>query len=364
MITYCTNIHPGDTWEAVCSQLEGHTLDVKRAVCPDRPFPVGLRLSARAAGEVGADEARRFGDWCAGHGLFVCTLNGFPYGRFHGVPVKERVYLPDWRDPARLEYTERLVALLAQWLPQGLTGSISTVPLGYRTALEGDDLGPALRNLERALLCVARVAQTVGKRLVLSVEPEPGCYLETTDDVVRFFETLPFSAELRSHLAVCYDCCHQALQYESPAHSLSALRRAGIPVGHVQVSSALRVAGDRLSALEPFCEPCYLHQTVGRRGDGSLVRFPDLPPALTCDERVEEWRAHFHVPVFLDRAGACGTTRGFLEHALPLFEPEVLLEVETYTWGVLPPELRTETVTASLVRELEWVSRHRVPQGR
>jgi hypothetical protein len=178
--------------------------------------------------------------------------------------------------------------------------------------------------------------------------------------VVRFFEGLPLRPELRELLAVCYDCCHQALAFEEPAESLARLREAGIRVAHVQVSSALRCEGRSLGRLANFCEPWYLHQTVGRRGDGTLLRCKDLPEAIGLQAPdVEEWRVHFHVPVFLTELPVCRTTQGFLEEILPLFHPGVSMEVETYTWSVLPAELRTADVTESIVRELRWATARR-----
>lgn len=355
MVTYCTNIHPGETWDEVFGNLRTHLPAVKSALAPGRTFPVGLRLSARAARDLDRDAAARFRDWCDEHGYRVSTLNGFPYGTFHGVPIKEQVYLPDWRHRERLEYTRRLADLLASWLPAGERGSISTVPVGFRSALVAADLTAAMDNLAAALEHLDRIAQRTGRQILLSLEPEPGCWLETTAEVVTFFGRLSLPEALRRHLAVCFDCCHQSLQYETPADSLAALARAGIPVGHVQVSSALRLAGPDLGPLAPFCEPWYLHQTVGRRGDGSLVRFADLPEALAADPTgVEEWRVHFHVPIFVARLAQCESTRSFLEEILPLFPAGTPMEVETYTWSVLPEDLRIGTVTESIVREVRW----------
>ncbi|MBI5446899.1 MAG: metabolite traffic protein EboE [Deltaproteobacteria bacterium] len=364
MLTYCTNIHPGESWGEIFANVRRYVPRVKEAVSPHEPFPIGLRLSNRASLEIDAAESARFRDWCEEHGCLVRTVNGFPYGPFHGVPIKEDVYLPDWRYPERLAYTKRLATLLAGWLPPGVKGSISTVPVGFKPALAAEEWRPAvLRNLAEALEHLDRLRRESGKQIALALEPEPACLLETTEEVVDFFDSLPFGPELRDLLAVCYDCCHQALAFERPAESLRRLSRAGIRIAHVQVSSALRCGGADLGRLAGFCEPWYLHQTVGRRPDGSLLRCGDLPEALAVREaEVREWRVHFHVPVFLGELPACGTTRGFLEEILPLFDPEVPLEVETYTWTVLPPELRGEDVAESVVREIRWAqSRRRAP---
>lgn len=365
-VTYCTNIHRGESWGEMQGALTAHTLAVKAAVCPDRPFPVGLRVSGLAARELvptappHSDEALRFRDWLDDNGLYVATVNGFPYGTFHGRPVKSAVYRPDWRDPERVAYTLALAGLLAAWLPDGLTGSISTVPVGFTADFDPAEEPLALANIRRALEALADLAQRTGLFIRLSVEPEPGCLVETTPGLVRLFERLNLPDGLRIHLAACFDCCHQALQFEDPAASLKLLKENAIPIGHVQVSSALHLTGPDLSRLGRFDEPVYLHQCVAKRGDGSLARFDDLGLALAasasgelCD--VECWRVHFHVPVFLEALPECLSTQAFLRDFLAAAPLETPLEVETYTFDVLPPELTTPDVAESVIREIGWV---------
>ncbi len=399
-VTYCTNIHPGESWDEAKSALASHTLAVKAALSPNAPFPVGLRVSGQALQEIDAPEAARFKDWLAENGLTVATVNGFPYGRFHAVPVKADVYQPDWRDPKRLAYTNGLADLLALWLPDGRTGSISSVPLGFRQGFDPSQVDLATGRIVAALEHLDALAQKTGRFIRLSLEPEPGCMLETTPQVVEFFSRLNLPTRLAPYLAVCYDCCHQALQFEDPRESLAMLAANAIPIGHVQVSSALHLESACLDSLARFDEPVYLHQAVGRRaatpaqdvlGDGPapghsnrpgtrngafdvfrdgvslhdsqaqgqparLIRHDDLGPALAAgDAGVESWRVHFHLPVFLDALPECRTTQEFLRRALPLFDPDIPMEVETYTWSVLPPDLQTPTVVESIVREIRWV---------
>ncbi|WP_243360481.1 metabolite traffic protein EboE [Fundidesulfovibrio terrae] len=367
-VTYCTNIHPGESWDETRRNLEAHTLAVKAAVCPDDPFPVGLRVSGLASRQVDGGEALRFKDWMGEHGLYVATVNGFPFGTFHGTPVKSGVYLPDWRDPARLEYTLRLAELLAVWLPEGMDGSISSVPVGFTADFDLAQEGMALATIGKALEGLDRIAQRTGKLIRLSVEPEPGCLVETTPQLVSLFERLALPENLRAHLAACYDCCHQALQFEDPAWSLTLLADNAIEIGHVQVSSALNLPCPALSCLSRFDEPVYLHQCVFRDGSGKLERFDDLGQALGWVKGVPadpsprpdfggapSWRVHFHLPVFLEELSECSTTQAFLRDFLPLVPAHVPLEVETYTFSVLPKELQTPTVVESIVREIEWV---------
>lgn len=357
-ITYCTNIHPGESWHEIFAAVRQHAPVVKKGVSPDAPFPIGLRLSGRAALEMSREDAGEFHRWCREEGFYVATVNGFPYGTFHHAPVKQAVYLPDWRFSERLDYTKKLAELLAVWLPDGMTGSISTVPVGFRSCISDEDFPIVKKNIAEALDCLDNLAQKTGREILLSMEPEPGCVLETTTDVVKLFARLGLSTAKRALLAVCYDCCHQALQFENPKESLELLAQHDIRIGHVQVSSALRLESPAIKLLERFQESCYLHQTVGRKKDGQLLRFDDLDPAIVASPLdVEEWRVHFHVPIFIDKLEECGSSRFFLEEILPLFPKEVMLEVETYTWTILPPDLQCGTVTDCLIRELEWVAK-------
>ena len=357
LITYCTNIHPGDGWEETFTALRHHIPAVKAEISPFRPFPIGLRLSRRAAVELGGKELEQFIGWLSENDCFVPTLNGFPYGSFHGDRVKEQVYLPDWRSPERAAYTLRLADLLAEWLPAGGTGSISTVPIGFKGVVDSGDMAQVIQQLLVVLSHLKHLLQTRGREIVLALEPEPGCLLETTDEVCRFFSELDFPPDLRSHLGICYDCCHQAVQFEEPADSLARLANAGVRIGKVQVSSALSLVEPTKELLRHFDEPRYLHQVAVRRQDGGVVRYDDLPEALARHGLVtgEEWRCHFHVPIFTPGNGVYGTTRSFLEEILPRLPRDVLLEVETYTWAVLPSELRCGSVTASIIRELQWL---------
>ena len=357
LITYCTNIHPGEGWREHFAALRCHVPAVKAAVSPHRAFPLGLRLSRRAADELSDGEHERFVAWLREHDCFAPTINGFPYGAFHGERIKERVYLPDWRSPERAAYTMRLADLLAGWLPAGIVGSISTVPIGFKGMVADADLPEVRRQLIPVLEHIEALRAVSGKEIVLALEPEPGCLLETTEEVCRFFEVMAFPAELRDFIGVCYDCCHQAVEFEEPEDSLARLANAGIRIAKVQVSSALSLMSPTVAQLGRFDEPCYLHQVAVRRRDGALYRFRDLPDAIAEHAGLAdaEWRCHFHVPIFSPGAADFGTTRRFLEQALPLLPGEPLLEVETYTFDVLPPELRRESVTDSIIREIQWL---------
>ncbi|WP_213306213.1 metabolite traffic protein EboE [Paraburkholderia sacchari] len=357
-LTYCTNIHPGETWADVRRNLEDHGLQVKRLCSPAEAFPLGLRLSAQAAFELDEAEIHRFADWCGEHDCHVLTLNGFPYGSFHGTAVKENVYLPDWRDPLRVSYTKRLADIGAQWTPNHRPISISTVPVAFRAGFEPAHWTIVRTHLFDVAAHLARIREHGGPLIRLAIEPEPCCVVERTDEAVALFERMAFPEPLAAHVGLCFDCCHQAVEFEEPADCLAKLASASIPIAKVQVSSALRARGKAVAALLQFDEPTYLHQAVVLRRNGELRRFNDLPGLarwLQEGELPEECRVHFHVPIFLEELAGIGTTRFFLEACLPRLPAGTPLEVETYSFGALPPGMRLDSLGHSIARELNWV---------
>lgn len=386
---YCTNIHPGESWAAHFQNLKTSVPAVKATFRPDAPLGLGLRLANEASlalAEPGA--LAELKTWLAENDLYVFTMNGFPYGGFHGVRVKDQVHAPDWTTTERRNYTSRLFRLLAELLPEGLdTGGVSTSPLSYRfwwKTPEAQDA--AVQKATRYILEVVDdlidLRETTGKTLHLDIEPEPDGILENSAEFIGWYETVlqpaakAFFVEkrgfsesetrdrLRDHVRLCYDVCHFAVGYEQPATVLAALDQAGIRVGKIQVSSALKVDltqnfSEKLTALAHFDEPTYLHQVVARRADGGFDRYPDLPEALAAASRGAhaEWRVHFHVPLFLEKYGVLDSTQDAVREVLRLQQETPFtsqLEVETYTWGVLPPAAQAP-LNESIGRELDWV---------
>jgi hypothetical protein len=360
ILGYCTNIHPGESWAEVRANLETHVAAVRARVAPHAPFPVGLRLSARAARELEPDVAA-FGRWLGERGMYVYTINGFPYGAFHATRVKEAVYRPDWLEDERLDYTLRCARILAALLPAGVPGSVSTVPGAFKPRAPGD--GEAERMAERLVRCadgLHALAGDTGARVALAIEPEPFCAMETVAETVAFFARLP--AATRDVVGVCLDACHLAVEWEDPRGVLAALDAAGIAIPKVQVSAGLEVAPevDR-SELARFADDVYLHQVIASDGR----RWLDLPDALAHgagpDPAGAAWRIHFHVPLFREELGPFRSTQRYLRELLalvaarpPAARPH--LEVETYTWDVLPPEHRAEPVVDAIARELAWTA--------
>ena len=385
-LTYCSNIHPGETWAEVRANIERFFPAVRDRVAPGQPFGIGLRLSAqasRALTDLGTLE--EFRDFLQRNKLYVFTINGFPYGTFHGTRVKEEVYLPDWRDAERLRYTDELADLLARLLPEGVEGSVSTVPGAFKPAMTGNsgsDVERIADNLLRHVAHLIELERRTGKRVTLAIEPEPHCYLETVDESIGFFQQHLFSAQaarrlgelaglerqaasvaLHDYAGLCLDLCHAAVEFEDPVACLQRLEKAGIRVHKMQISAGLRVAEltpAALMALRQFDDPVYLHQVV-EDGPNGVRRFADLPEALaTVNGQAgdREWRVHFHVPIFLDDLGAFTSTRFFIRKVLDRHRVNPIsphLEVETYTWNVLPAHLQAGGMEQAIARELNWV---------
>jgi sugar phosphate isomerase/epimerase len=379
LVGYCTNVHPGATREQLLDSLKRYAVPVRRRVGLGGPLGVGLWLPRAVARELCAEgEPARLADWLSERGLLAFTLNGFPYSDFHTARVKRRVYQPDWSDEARLEYTMELARILVVLLGDEPEGSISTLPVGWRPSFveRKDALALATRNLVRAAESLARLEERTGKLIHLDLEPEPGCFLHTAADVVALFEEHLVPAgdptSVHRHLRVCHDVCHAAVMFEDQATALRRYHEAGIAVGKVQISSAIRVVfqglseQERLAAFERlrgFEEDRYLHQTVVRDAEGGAITFFEDLPLATASHGPEnpargEWRVHFHVPIFLERIGLLGTTRDQVVECLALLLRDGGVrhfEVETYAWGVLPAELRCTDLAEGIGRELSWL---------
>ncbi len=359
-LSYCSNVHPADDLEGVLGQLDRYAGPVREALDAPR-LGLGLWLAApvafRLANDPGALKSLR--SRLEAHRLEVVTFNGFPYKAFHAPVVKKAVYFPDWADPARVDYTLALARILAALLPEGVdVGSISTVPLGWRqgwTEASGD---AARRSLEQVARGLADLEARTGKTIRLALEPEPGCVAETTEGVVAALQNVD-----PEWVGVCLDACHLAVQFEETGEALEMLREAGVPLVKAQLSSALRVERPRDPAererLARFVEPRFLHQTRERM-NGGVAGVDDLPEALAgALPGDSEWRVHFHVPVHYP--GEETTQDELLKSLNVLLGGEVPatthLEVETYTWSVLPIGDRPTDergLVEGLAREMSW----------
>lgn len=432
-LTYCTNIHPGESWLETFSNLQCYIPALKRSLSNDQPFGIGLRLSNQASSELlylnHGQHLDTFRVWLERENSYVFTLNGFPFGNFHGQRVKDQVYAPDWSTVERCDYTLRLVEILSQLLPAGLEGSISTLPLSYKPWFAAVGTGSMLdtvqdcyqrsvSHLVQVVISLWKIRHDREQLIHLGLEPEPDGLLENSGEVIDFFERhllIQGVAELKQylglsdaqaeaaileHIRLCYDTCHFALAYEQPDQAIAQVHAAGIKLSKIQLSSALRVdiprvdiprvdtpridvptaQSDRqrlIQLLTPFAETTYLHQVVERQTSGHLHHYRDLDQALQSlaesstssyppsaqaspDDTPAEWRIHFHVPIFQRNYLHCSSTQDHLWATLQHLAqwPEMPhLEIETYTWDVLPDALKPDLQTC-IQREYEWVRQH------
>jgi sugar phosphate isomerase/epimerase len=383
-LTYCTNIHAADGWPAVFAALKQYAPALKARFSPNAPFGVGLRLSARDARELidnGVGPLRKF---LEDNGLYVAIINGFPHGSFHRSVVKADVYAPDWRDPERVRYTTDLIDILSVLVPDDVDGGVSTVPLSYKAWIgdgSKDDWRQILTNVVDVAATLVRLRDSRGVLIHLDIEPEPDCAIETTDETLSFFRgrlfvqgaaqlaaVLDVDADearrlLADHIRVCFDCCHFSVEHEDPRNALKTISEAGIGIGRIQLSSALRVnmpAGpvERLGMVErlrPFADSTYLHQVI-RRDGRAVEHFADLDMAL-AQPKAGDWRIHFHVPLFTAEYDGLGSTQDDVRNVIEAAATTGVthhLEIETYTWDVLPARLKIDLIE-SIAREYDWV---------
>ncbi len=390
-LTYCSNIHAGESWEDHFKQLKEHIPAIKKQVSPGKTFGIGLRLSNKASIELIKEKnVEIFRQWLHDNNCYVFTMNGFPYGGFHRAVVKDKVHAPDWTTPEREVYTIRLARILAMLLPDGMDGGISTSPLTYRFWHTNEQLPGIFEKSTMHLLQVVdqliQIKQATGKLIHIDIEPEPDGLLgegkEFTDWYTQYLLPIgiPYIAKLfgcdedaaalhiKQHIQLCYDVCHFAICYEDHAAMIGQLEELGIKTGKIQISAALKAAmpADReernpvIAAFTRFNEPTYLHQVVALQQNGQLKRYADMPGALqdAGNASVTEWRAHFHVPLFVEGYGLLQSTRQDIEKVLSVHRQQPFtshLEIETYTWEVLPEEQKLP-LTESIIREMQWVT--------
>lgn len=382
-ITYCSNIHPGESWSDHAQELYA-VVPTLASAFPHKPFNLGLRLAAKAADFLKNSDAARtdWKNWLIQNQLTVTTMNGFPYGGFHGEVVKEHVHSPDWTSQNRVTYTQNLALLLTQMMPEHeVKAGISTSPLSYKfwwkSAKEKEKaLELATENILSMVLFLQELEQKTGKSIHIDMEPEPDGLLETIAEFMDWYVAylLPLGVKkwgttaeqiIRKHIQLCFDVCHVAVGFEQPVQVIKQIEERGIQTGKIQISSALSVdwtngdISEKKHTLAQFNEPTYLHQVVAKRLDGTLDKYRDLDVALADFEPQKhlEWRIHFHVPIFLESYGCLGSTQSAILETVSQQKKQPftdLLEIETYTWGVLPKDAQ-KPLSESIKRELDWL---------
>ncbi len=379
-LAYCTNIHPAETWAETRAMLQSHVLSVRdllRAqgtLPPEEPFAIGLRLSAMAATELlEGDHLARFRNWLEETHTYVFTINGFPYGNFHGTRVKEQVFRPDWTDPARLAYTKDLFRILAAIARPDTSASVSTLPGSFKSF--GADEALIHKHLIELAGFLDDLSESTGHDFHLGLEPEPLGYFENTVETIGFFHDLEAQAPsvdaIRRRIGVNFDACHFALEYDPPRKALELLEFFHIRISKIHLSSALAFDPNdaaALAAIRAFNEPTYFHQVLLRQTDDEICRFQDLPDFLQAVDTgriraadFKEARVHFHIPLDAEPAAPLRSTRAQTLEVLDWrrMHPDTCrhYEIETYTWGVLPAALQ-RPVAAQIAGEYQWVLAH------
>ena len=384
-LTYSTLVHPADDWDQLWKSVNTYLPQVKARMSPNQKFGVCLRTSAPSAATLTGDRTKLadLKQFFADNDLYLYTANAFVYGVFKKQLIKEDVYEPDWRTEDRTQYTMQVASLLAELAPEGIEPSIQSAPLGFKPRVTGDDVVEAYTaNVIRVVAHLVRLHKDTGKVVTLGLEPEPRCYLETTDETIDYFKKHLFSGQtaqrlakaaglneadaataMRRHTGVVFDIGHQAVGYEDIPVSLQKLVDNGVQIVKLQEAASMfmpDVTQKTVDALQAFAKTIYLSQTCQKK-DGKTTWFLNLEDAFEDwykNPGPREWRTHFHVPVFLDDLGAFGTTRFALEQALAFHKRHPLsphLEIETYTWDVLPDHLKTGDIVEYVCREMDWV---------
>jgi len=367
-VGYCTNVHAGEDLDQYLASLERYAVSVRSMLPGDQELPIGLWLSARTACQILSEKRlAEFGAFLESKGLRAFTVNGFPYGNFHGDRVKYQVYAPAWTQNQRLDHTANLIRILARLMPQGSQAGISTLPLGWPR--QDFDYKKAAENLIRIAELLRVNELRTGKLIHLDIEPEPGCILSNSSDVVSFFKDYLLPGRLENdilrYIRVCHDISHASVVFEDQQTAISNYAANGIRIGKVHISSAIEAQISSrdfqpvIEQLKTFQEDRYLHQTYIRRPD-RITAYEDLPLAIRdLDARKEATlRCHFHVPIFIERFGHLKTTRheivDCLESIYRISDCRNF-EVETYAWTVLPNELRPKDLARGIAKELLWI---------
>jgi hypothetical protein len=313
------------------------------------------------------DNFRYLQEFLEKRNYYISTVNAFPYGVFHNQPVKDKVYMPNWLNEKRVDFTIKAAEFLEKFLPDGGSGSISTLPGAYRRHIRdynGDSLRLIARNLEKTAEYLAYLYEKTGKKIRLGIEMEPDCIWETPDEFAGFYKKymLP-NRYSREYIGVCYDTCHQELIENGPGAGLEILERYEIPVVKIQLSAALQIQnGAKFADIKEFDEPVYLHQTrIFNEKNGTICEtFSDIPELRSYSGDDVTLKCHFHLPLFWDSDNTSfkSARKELLAviryiKANPGFCRD--LEIETYTYSVLPDCVDFRSIGSAVSKEYDWV---------
>ncbi len=361
-LAYCSNVHAAEDAAGIVAQLGRFAAPVRERLGASR-LGIGLWLAADAARELRADPDAlgALRDALDEGELEVVTFNAFPYRGFHAPVVKEAVLPPglDRRGARRLHPRCR--------------GALRRAPARrHRRGVGLDDAARLARGWSDADAAAARerfaglagqladLERTTGRTIRVGIEPEPSCVVETIDEAV---DALSVSTRTGS----AWRSTPAITRSPSTIRPMRWMRSSAPACGSSSASSRAPCAPRRRGSaagrrrLEEFVEPRFLHQTrEPRSSPGQVHGTDDLPEALAGGLPAErEWRVHFHVPV---HEGGPETTQAELQAwmAALVGRPAARvhhLEIETYTWTVLPEDRRPVGeggLIDGLTREVAW----------
>nr|YP_009551192.1 hypothetical protein [Vischeria sp. ACOI 3415]QAA12125.1 hypothetical protein [Vischeria sp. ACOI 3415] len=387
-LTYCSNIHPGDSWEEIFSNLKINIPLIKMKLSPNKPFGIGLRLSNKAANQLlKNNNLNKLKKWLNQNNCYVITLNGFVYGEFYKTSIKEKVYYPDWTNRKRNNFNNTLINLSAELCLPGNEVGFSTSPLAYKfySKKVSNDLfcGRVSNYILELVQQLIKIYEKQGKIIHIDFEPEADCILENIQDMLLFFgefilkkiafilakdlQISLFQARIHlvRHVRICYDVCHQAIQFEDHIKNFIALNQIGVKIGKIQISSALHLKLDQyeqnflINKLNKFKDNVYLHQVTEKKSNGYLYKYRDLSEAISNlnKNRTSEWRVHFHLPIFNQKYANFLTTNQDIDDIVKFLKISALtscLEIETYTWEIIPKNIKLDLLS-SISKEYEWI---------
>jgi hypothetical protein len=392
ILGYCTNVHPGSTWQEVLRNLKQYSLPVREQLPSSFPFGVGAWISSQAAQELlqKGKFLTEFKEFLESSELNLFSLNGFPYGNFHQTSVKYDVYHPDWFQFDRVQYTLNLFEIIRRIARSDTKWSVSTLPISYKSWVTSPStLETAAHHLGRVALRSYEIEKRDGIQTALCLEPEPLCFLDQSSDVIHFYQEYLLTkaaqhiqTELKisksdaeriilDKIQICYDTCHADVMFETPAAILKSYDALGIQIGKVQISSALKLdlfqgtlqnGQTPDTVLAPLTDDKYLHQVIGITKQGQKIVWNDLPEAIS-DWKQQclsgHFRIHYHVPLFQKHFYGMETTQNHIIELFKLAQSRFITshwEVETYTWEVLPKtEELSSNISHLITREINWV---------
>jgi hypothetical protein len=378
-LSYCTNIHFGESWEEVFYILKFHSRKLRNAFLKMDQFGIGLRLSNSSI--INLSKSSFFFDflfWLKINNFYIKSVNGFPYSFFGSNYIKDNVYLPDWSNFKRYIYSRRIIILFSNFLNKNNFGGISTLPLSYKYFFCNYSYNnlyiKSIKYLYSLLILLNDIYVNNKIFIHLDIEPEPDCVVSNTLDYINFFKKwlldriILYFLKKKIHMfilnyfRICFDICHSSVEFESICQSFNSIFLFNIKFGKFQISSSLKI--DKMNFYNSYVfsylpETPYIHQVYGKTFYDNIITYKDISLAhiLLYKKKIVEYRIHYHVPIFFDKYEIFESTQQYIIEFFKLLKKRnafYIFEIETYTFDILPCYLKLN-ILYSLKREYDWV---------